>query len=149
MLPRLMPSAMLSTQFSLLRPRLLSASRLAPALRPAGLAPRPLSTIPTSFQPGGPEPPSLYPQQPQKQRSASAEFYRALVPSMLHCLALGSIVYYAMELGWMWLKREKEGVELSERVKVLEEELERERRRGAVGTKAEAASSGGSWWKLW
>ncbi|GAA5898465.1 hypothetical protein JCM6882_007783 [Rhodosporidiobolus microsporus] len=121
-----------------------SSILLAPPLRP-------LSTIPTSFTPGGPDPPSLYPPEPPR-RSATAEFYRALVPAMLHCLALGSIVYYALELGWMWLKREKEAGELRERVGGLEEELEVERSRGAGGSTKGVGERGegrGSWWKLW
>ncbi|GAA5876913.1 hypothetical protein JCM8547_006309 [Rhodosporidiobolus lusitaniae] len=108
---------------------------------------RSLASIPTHFVPGGPEPPSLYPE-PPKQRSASAEFYRQIVPSMLHILALSSIVYYALELSWMWLKRDKEGVELREKVEKLEKELEDERKRGTTGGKA-AGGKGGNWWKLW
>ncbi|GAA6056525.1 hypothetical protein JCM3770_006860 [Rhodotorula araucariae] len=85
---------------------------------------------------------------PPPPRSASAEFYRAMVPSMLHCLALGSIVYYALELAYMVLAREKEGLDLRDQVARLEGELE-VARRGAVGAREEHGAKGKSWWKLW
>jgi hypothetical protein len=68
---------------------------------------------------------------------------------MLHCLALGSIVYYALELTWMWLKREKEGEELKKRVEELERELQVERTRGTKKGRTAATEGEGSWWKVW
>ncbi|GAA6029171.1 hypothetical protein JCM8097_001635 [Rhodosporidiobolus ruineniae] len=131
--------------------RVLPLSRQSTSANPSLLTRRALSSMPTHSTPGGPDPPSLYPQQPPSKpaRSATSEFYRALVPAMLHCLALGSIVYYALELAWMWLKREKEGEELKERVERLEKELEEERTRGGKVGKGAAAGGGTSWWKLW
>ncbi|GAA5823200.1 hypothetical protein JCM11251_007521 [Rhodosporidiobolus azoricus] len=140
-----------SAQFSSVN-ALLSLSRRSAltVLRPST---RFQSTVPSSFRPGGPDPPSLYPTPPPSdatRRSATSEFYRALVPAMLHCLALGSIVYYALELGWMWLKREKEGGELRDEVERLERELERVRRTGAGVEKGEEGEKEErSWWKLW
>ncbi|GAA5972300.1 hypothetical protein JCM3765_007661 [Sporobolomyces pararoseus] len=85
--------------------------------------------------------------------SATAVFYRALVPSMLHCLALGSIVYYALELVYMTLKREQQVELLGGRVKELENELEAARRgpTEAIKTAADGRIEGEkkSWWKVW
>ncbi|GAA6003969.1 hypothetical protein JCM10207_006491 [Rhodosporidiobolus poonsookiae] len=129
-------------------PRAVLLLRPAPRHTSSPLS-RALSTVPTQFTPGGPDPPSLYPQPHEKpQRSATSEFYRALVPSMLHCLALGSIVYYALELVWMYLKREKEREELRKRVEELEGELET-LRSGGKGVGKDGAAQGKSWWKLW
>ncbi|BGP42241.1 hypothetical protein JCM10449v2_006246 [Rhodotorula kratochvilovae] len=101
---------------------------------------------------GGPEPPSPSPNSrsagEERARSASAEFYRAMVPSMLHCLALGSIVYYALELAYMMLAREKEGLDLREKVARLEGELEAARR-GEGSEQEVREGKGRSWWKLW
>lgn len=146
----------LSTHTRAARLFLLFPSRRIASLLPNSSSPRltPLflrtyASIPTHFVPGGPEPPNLLPP-PAPKRSASSEFYRALVPSMLHCLALGSIVYYALELGWMWLKREKEGEELTRKVAELERELALERTRGISKGKSTAEDGkGGSWWKIW
>ncbi|TKA52094.1 hypothetical protein B0A53_04754 [Rhodotorula sp. CCFEE 5036] len=112
----------------------------APELAPA-------STQPPLSSGSAPPPPDSKP----KQRSATSEFYRALVPSMLHCLALGSIVYYALELGYIYLAREKDGETLRARVEQLEGELEMARAGGADGTAAglEGERSRKSWWKLW
>ncbi|BGP18596.1 hypothetical protein JCM10213_004229 [Rhodosporidiobolus nylandii] len=126
-------------------PTLLSRALSRPAART-------LSTIPTQ-PPSYLSPPPLYPpgHEPQPERNASKEFYRALVPAMLHCLALGSIVYYAMELAWMWLSREKEGVKLKERVEELEAELEVARRSTAPEVAAPQGEDRkeGRWWKVW
>ncbi|GAA5906380.1 hypothetical protein JCM5296_003184 [Sporobolomyces johnsonii] len=91
---------------------------------------------------------------PRDQPSPTAIFYRALVPSILHCLALGSIVYYALELTYMWLRREKEAEELGAKVAELERELEEARKgRGPSGVsegEGEGETAAGrSWWKLW
>lgn len=72
---------------------------------------------------------------------------------MLHCLALGSIVYYALELAYIYLAREKEGETLRARVEQLEHELALERAGGASRDSA-TASQGGQpghkgWWKFW
>ncbi|GAA5869180.1 hypothetical protein JCM3774_003973 [Rhodotorula dairenensis] len=105
----------------------------------------------SSSSSGSPNPPPPGSTEP-KQRSATSEFYRALVPSMLHCLALGSIVYYALELGYLYLAREKEGETLSARVDQLEAELALER---AGGPGRDPLAPEGeqqghkSWWKLW
>ncbi|GAA6000583.1 uncharacterized protein JCM10292_000496 [Rhodotorula paludigena] len=110
-------------------------SYLAPATPPYD--PRLAST-----DPGGPRPPTE-----EERPSATAEFYRALVPSMLHCLALGSIVYYALELTYMYLLREKQGDDLRAKVAALEDEL------AAVRAGPHDAQGGAkatrSWWKLW
>ncbi|KWU45869.1 hypothetical protein RHOSPDRAFT_32342 [Rhodotorula sp. JG-1b] len=112
----------------------------APNLAPASAQP-PLSSG------SAPPPPDSKP----KQRSATSEFYRALVPSMLHCLALGSIVYYALELAYIYLAREKEGETLRARVEQLEGELAVARAGGADGTatELEGERSRKSLWKLW
>ncbi|GAA6018392.1 hypothetical protein JCM11491_005957 [Sporobolomyces phaffii] len=93
--------------------------------------------------------------------SATAVFYRALVPSMLHCLALGSIVYYALELAYMTLEREQQVDTLGTRVRLLERELDHarttsNRRRGGLDgdpshDEAAQARRGPDtpWWKLW
>ncbi|GAA5868569.1 hypothetical protein JCM1840_005492 [Sporobolomyces johnsonii] len=89
---------------------------------------------------------------PRDQPSPTAIFYRALVPSILHCLALGSIVYYALELTYMWLRREKEAEELGAKVAELERELEEARKgRGPSGgsEREGATAKGRSWWRLW
>lgn len=66
---------------------------------------------------------------------------------MLHCLALGSIVYYALELTYMYLLREKQGDDLRAKVAALEDEL------AAVRAGPHDAQGGAkatrSWWKLW
>ncbi|GAA6064724.1 hypothetical protein JCM10212_005847 [Sporobolomyces blumeae] len=84
--------------------------------------------------------------------SATAVFYRNLVPSMLQCLALGSIVYYALELTWMTLDRERKVERLSDEVTRLERELELARRRGTPAA-SETATDGRDgrrpWWKFW
>lgn len=71
---------------------------------------------------------------------------------MLHCLALGSIVYYALELGYIYLAREKEGDELRGRVEQLETELALARAHPGAADSLEEA--GGElkqkkWWSLW
>ncbi|GAA5956307.1 hypothetical protein JCM21900_006138 [Sporobolomyces salmonicolor] len=88
---------------------------------------------------------------PRDQPSPTAVFYRALVPSILHCLALGSIVYYALELSYMWLRREKDAEDLGARVAELERELEEARKgraTGGVGA-GERTERRGRWWRLW
>jgi len=67
---------------------------------------------------------------------------------MLHCLALGSIVYYALELTWMTLAREKQGEELRARVEQLEGQLA-EARAGKVDAQEVGQAARRSWWKLW
>ncbi|CEQ40653.1 SPOSA6832_02287 [Sporobolomyces salmonicolor] len=83
--------------------------------------------------------------------SPTAVFYRALVPSILHCLALGSIVYYALELSYMWLRREKDAEDLGARVAELERELEEARKGRETGgvSAGERTARRGSWWRLW
>ncbi|GAA5897635.1 uncharacterized protein JCM6883_006762 [Sporobolomyces salmoneus] len=86
--------------------------------------------------------------------SATAVFYRALVPSMLHCLALGSIVYYALELAYMTLKREQQVELLGDKVRKLEGELE-DARRGPIGRvtgmieRKTDEREEKPWWKVW
>lgn len=92
------------------------------------------------------------PQQPlrePKPRNATSEFYRNLIPSMLHCLALGSIVYYALEVGYMYLSREKQAEDLGKRVEELERELAVARAGPALTGSDGGKSSGKSWWKFW
>lgn len=60
---------------------------------------------------------------PKKAPSPTTLFYRQLVPSMLHCIALGSIVYYALELLHNTLDGELIVEELSLQVEMLEGEL--------------------------
>jgi len=67
---------------------------------------------------------------------------------MLHCLALGSIVYYALELAYMVLSREKQGDELRAKVERLEGQLA-EARAGKVDVPERARAAPRSWWKLW
>ncbi|GAA5927394.1 hypothetical protein JCM1841_000459 [Sporobolomyces salmonicolor] len=88
---------------------------------------------------------------PRPQPSPTAVFYRALVPSILHCLALGSIVYYALELSYMWLRREKDAEDLGARVAELERELEEARKGRETGgvSAGERTARRGSWWRLW
>lgn len=72
---------------------------------------------------------------------------------MLHCLALGSIVYYALELVYMSLKREQQVERLGAQVARLELELETARHSSV--SKAVPAQVGGPnasgkrWWKVW
>ncbi|GAA5843062.1 hypothetical protein JCM9279_001847 [Rhodotorula babjevae] len=95
-----------------------------------------------------PPPPPPGPPQPPKARSATSEFYRNLVPAMLHCLALGSIVYYALELAYMVLAREKQGDELRAKVERLEGQLA-DARAGKVDVQGETRAAQRSWWQLW
>ncbi|ORY88184.1 hypothetical protein BCR35DRAFT_301696 [Leucosporidium creatinivorum] len=85
--------------------------------------------------------------------SATALFYRQLVPSMIACLSIGSIVYYALELTHSILDREVVVRELEEKVATLEGEVERLRVTGgasAAGSAEEKLFDGGkSWWKVW
>ncbi|GAA5864890.1 hypothetical protein JCM5353_003324 [Sporobolomyces roseus] len=88
--------------------------------------------------------------------SVTAVFYKALLPSMLHCLALGSIVYYALELAYMTLSREKQVEELGDKVRRLEEALEIARQEPVEGvlrsvkrTEGDGGGKGKSWWKVW
>ncbi|GAA5991747.1 hypothetical protein JCM10908_001120 [Rhodotorula pacifica] len=126
-----------------------AAWTISPARTLATQASTPLSSPAIPQAP--PPPPDSKPQ--PKQRSATSEFYRALVPSMLHCLALGSIVYYALELAYIYLAREKEGESLRARVEQLEGELALERAGGTKGEGTGGAAADGagrkSWWKLW
>ncbi|POY72338.1 hypothetical protein BMF94_4640 [Rhodotorula taiwanensis] len=128
------------------RPYSVTTPSRAPAASPVEVPSHPATSPPPSGGSG---------RQPPKPRSATSEFYRALVPSMLHCLALGSIVYYALELGYVWLAREKEGEELRLRVAQLESELAVARTSplGDAGTAGGGALAGSgekrSWWKLW
>ncbi|GAA5891297.1 hypothetical protein JCM8208_002576 [Rhodotorula glutinis] len=94
-----------------------------------------------------PPPPPGPPQQP-KARSATSEFYRNLVPAMLHCLALGSIVYYALELAYMVLSREKQGDELRAKVERLEQQLA-QARAGKLDVPGATQAAQRSWWQLW
>lgn len=96
--------------------------------------------------PGSPPPDPSPPK--ERSTSATAQFYRDLVPAMLHCLALGSIVYYALELTWMTLAREKQGEELRARVEQLEGQLA-EARAGKVDAQEVGQAARRSWWKLW
>ncbi|GAA5922086.1 hypothetical protein JCM3775_003486 [Rhodotorula graminis] len=130
--------------WQLLHRRTYSPAPTAPAFDPrqplaAAVGPSPLSTPPP--------PPPGPPQQP-KARSATSEFYRNLVPAMLHCLALGSIVYYALELTYMVLSREKQGDELRAKVERLEAQLA-EARVGKVEAQGGTPAPRRSWWKLW
>ncbi|BGP26460.1 hypothetical protein JCM10295v2_005413 [Rhodotorula toruloides] len=84
-----------------------------------------------------------------KPPNATSEFYRNLIPSMLHCLALGSIVYYALEFGYMYLSREKQAEDMGKRVEQLERELAVARAGPAVAGSDRVQSSGQSWWKFW
>jgi hypothetical protein len=75
---------------------------------------------------------------------------------MLHCLALGSIVYYALELTYMTLSREQQVELLGERVKLLEGELDLARRgptdEGRKVTEGRTDPTEGErkrWWKVW
>lgn len=61
---------------------------------------------------------------PKKAPSTTTLFYRQLVPSMLHCIALGSIVYYALELVHNTLDNEFIIEELRGEVLELEGRLE-------------------------
>jgi hypothetical protein len=65
---------------------------------------------------------------------------------MLHCLALGSIVYYALELLHHTLDRELVVEELETKVRGLEGELE-VLRSGSDGLVQ--GESGKSWWRFW
>ncbi|SCV69308.1 BQ2448_2328 [Microbotryum intermedium] len=62
--------------------------------------------------------------------SATSIFYRKLVPSMLHCLALGSIACYALELLHSHLYGQYIAKELQTRVDGLKSELEQLHRSG-------------------
>ncbi|BGP34089.1 hypothetical protein JCM10296v2_005904 [Rhodotorula toruloides] len=84
-----------------------------------------------------------------KPRNATSEFYRDLIPSMLHCLALGSIVYYGLETGYMYLSREKQAEDLGKRVEELERELAVVRAGPAVIGSDGEKSIVKSWWKFW
>lgn len=68
---------------------------------------------------------------------------------MLHCLALGSIVYYALETGYMYLSREKQAEDLGKKVEELERELAVARAGPVVVGSDGLKSSGKSWWKFW
>jgi len=75
---------------------------------------------------------------------------------MLHCLALGSIVYYALELVYMTLSREKQVEVLGDKVRRLEEALEIARvepvegvSRNTKGNEGDREGKGKSWWKVW
>lgn len=71
---------------------------------------------------------------------------------MLHCLALGTIVYYAAELLHNTLDNELVIEELEDKVRALEGRLDAERWGGEVQAEAEAAGSGSAgraWWRLW
>lgn len=72
---------------------------------------------------------------------------------MIACLAIGSCVYYALELTHSVLDREVVVRELEEKVMGLEAEVERLRVSG-VGSKVgagegELLEAGKSWWKVW
>lgn len=69
-------------------------------------------------------PTSPPPSTPKKKSSPTALFYRNLLPSMLHCLALGSIIYYALELLHNFLDAELIKEELDLKIEGLERELE-------------------------
>lgn len=69
---------------------------------------------------------------------------------MLHCLALGSIVYYALELVYMTLKREQQVEVLGNRVKLLEQELDNARTGSGEAAPTTSGETGKRrWWKLW
>lgn len=68
---------------------------------------------------------------------------------MLHCLALGSIVYYALEVGYMYLSREKQAEDLGKRVDELERELAVARAGPAVAGSEGSKTSEKTWWKFW
>lgn len=87
-------------------------------------------------------------------------FYRSLVPSMVACLAIASCVYYALELAYVVLEREKRGIELAKRVEVLEGTLEKlmvvkpQESNDVVETGKVEGDDGQrsrtqSWWKIW
>jgi len=130
------------------------------SLRPAPSKLRPSSLIPSSqrslflssprYSSSTASPP------PQNGPSATAIFYRALLPSMLHCLAIGSIVYYALELVYMTLSREKQVEVLGDKVRRLEEALEIARvepvegvSRSTKGIEGDGKGRGKSWFKVW
>ncbi|KAM0752167.1 hypothetical protein T439DRAFT_379273 [Meredithblackwellia eburnea MCA 4105] len=90
--------------------------------------------------------------------SPTAIFYRHLVPSMIQCLAIGSIVYYALELLHNTLDRERIIEELQAKVDGLERELQEKTqgRKGLLvgmvgGRNGDSLETGAgkSWWKFW
>ncbi|KAL8277424.1 hypothetical protein RQP46_010146 [Phenoliferia psychrophenolica] len=125
-----------------------SALRLG--LLPSPLLRQPLLLRLSSSTSTPPSPSSSPPPPAPRERSVTGQFYRQLVPSMLHCLALGSIVYYALELLWSHLESEVVIGELQGQVKELEERLDAVRWGGEVEEEASrVGSSGRSWWKMW
>lgn len=68
---------------------------------------------------------------------------------MLHCLALGSIVYYALELLHSTLDNELVIEELQQEVEKLEGRLDELRWGKVEGGEAPVPGKGGSWWKFW
>ena len=70
---------------------------------------------------------------------------------MLHCLALGSIVYYALELLWSSLESELVIGELQGQVTELEERLDAVRWGAEVEDEARRVErkSWSSWLKFW
>lgn len=63
---------------------------------------------------------------------------------MLHCLALGSIIYYSLELLHNYLDSELIKEELEIKIMILESELE-----GLRKGVEEGGRESGSWWKSW
>lgn len=79
---------------------------------------------------------------------------------MVACLAIASCVYYALELAYVVLEREKRGIELAKRVEVLEGTLEKlmvvkpQESNDVVETGKVEGDDGQrsrtqSWWKIW
>lgn len=67
---------------------------------------------------------------------------------MLHSIALGSILYMALELTQSFLEREYVSDKLQGQVYALEAELDELRKEAAVSD-AEGSARRTSWWKLW
>jgi hypothetical protein len=77
---------------------------------------------------------------------------------MVACLAIASCVYYALELAYVMLERERRGIRLAERVEQLETQLKElmivEPIEPGVDTRSNlhgdaGAGKSSSWWKFW
>lgn len=74
---------------------------------------------------------------------------------MLHCLALGSIVYYGLEVTHHYLDSELIIEELQARVRELERGVQEGRLIGSgpgvarAGADGVGSGDGGKWWKVW